>query len=101
MCVCVFYGVIRNTKHRNGDLHCSSKFNYIHYVFLKSKGWKTDRRQNCIMMNFTVCILHRMRWAGHVARIERGEVFTGFWLGGQKVRDHWEDLGLDGRITLS
>jgi hypothetical protein len=23
----------------------------------------------------------------------RGEVFTGFWLGGQKVRDHWEDLG--------
>jgi hypothetical protein len=21
----------------------------------------------------------------------RGEVFTGFWLGGPKVRDHWED----------
>jgi hypothetical protein len=29
-----------------------------------------------------------------------GEVFTGFWLGGPKVRDHWEDLGVDGRITL-
>jgi hypothetical protein len=28
----------------------------------------------------------RMRWAGHVARM--GEVFTGFWLGGPKVRDH-------------
>jgi hypothetical protein len=30
----------------------------------------------------------------------RGEVFTGFWLGGQKIRDHWEDLGVGGRITL-
>jgi hypothetical protein len=25
---------------------------------------------------------------------------TGFWLGGPKVRDHWEDLGVGGRITL-
>jgi hypothetical protein len=24
-------------------------------------------------------------------------VFTGFWLGGPKVRDHWEDLGIDER----
>jgi hypothetical protein len=31
----------------------------------------------------------------------RGEVFTGFWLGGPKARDHWEDLGIGGRITLS
>jgi hypothetical protein len=29
----------------------------------------------------------RMRWAGHVARMGRGEVFTGFWLEGPKVRD--------------
>jgi hypothetical protein len=41
----------------------------------------------------------RMRWAGHVARMG-GEVFTGFWLGGPKARDHWEDLGVGGRITL-
>jgi hypothetical protein len=40
----------------------------------------------------------RMRWAGHVARM--GEVFTGFWLEGPKARDHWEDLGVGGRITL-
>jgi hypothetical protein len=26
----------------------------------------------------------RMRWAGHVARMR--EVFTGFWLGGPKIR---------------
>jgi hypothetical protein len=60
------------------------------------------------MMNFITCILYlrfvtgiksrRMRWAGHVARMR--EVFTGFSLGGPKVRDHWEDLGVGGRITL-
>jgi hypothetical protein len=44
----------------------------------------------------------RTRWAGHVERIGegRGEVFTGFWLVGPKARDHWEDLGVGGRITL-
>jgi hypothetical protein len=41
-----------------------------------------------------------MRWARRVASMGRGEVFTGFWLGGPKVRDHWEDLGIGGRITL-
>jgi hypothetical protein len=43
----------------------------------------------------------RMRWAGHVSRMGEGEVFAGFWLGGPKVRDHWEDQGVGGRITLS
>jgi hypothetical protein len=42
----------------------------------------------------------RMRWAGHVARMRKEKVFTGFWLGSPKVRDHWEDLGVGGRITL-
>jgi hypothetical protein len=41
---------------------------------------KMDRGENCIKMNFTACILHRilltviksrrMRWAGHVVRME-------------------------------
>jgi hypothetical protein len=31
----------------------------------------------------------------------RGQAFTGFWLGGPKVRHHWVDLGIGGRITLS
>jgi hypothetical protein len=30
----------------------------------------------------------------------RGEVFTGFWLGGPKVRDQWEDLGIGGRLNI-
>jgi hypothetical protein len=32
---------------------------------------------------------------------DRGEEFTEFWLGGLKVRDHWQDLGVGGSITLS
>jgi hypothetical protein len=35
-----------------------------------------------------------------VARMGEGEVFTGLWLGGPKARDHWEELGVGGRITL-
>jgi hypothetical protein len=49
----------------------------------------------------TVIKSRRMRWAGHVAHMGRGEVFTGFWLEGLKARDYWEDLGAGGKITLS
>jgi hypothetical protein len=30
----------------------------------------------------------------------KGKVFTGFWLGGPKVRDHWEDIVVDGWIKI-
>jgi hypothetical protein len=42
----------------------------------------------------------RMRWAGYVARLGRGEVFTGFWWGNLRERDHLEDPGVDGVIIL-
>jgi hypothetical protein len=42
----------------------------------------------------------RIRWVGHVARMGWGDVFTGFWLGGPKEGNHWEDQGLSGRILL-
>jgi hypothetical protein len=48
----------------------------------------------------TVIKLRRMRWAGHVARTGRGELFTRLWLGGSKGRDDWEDLGVGGRVTF-
>jgi hypothetical protein len=63
---------------------------------LDLKGRKVDHGEIRIMMNSIACILHRivrmiksrrMRWGRG-----RGEMFTGFWLGGPKVRDHWEDL---------
>jgi hypothetical protein len=42
----------------------------------------------------------RMRWAGHVARMGRGEACTVFWWGNLKERDHFGDPGVDGRIIL-
>ena len=43
----------------------------------------------------------RMRWAGYVAYMERGEVHKGFWSGNLGEGDHLEDLDLDGRIILT
>ena len=42
----------------------------------------------------------RKRWAGHVAHMGIGKVYTGFWLGELRERDHLEDPGIDGRIIL-
>jgi len=42
-----------------------------------------------------------MRWARHIARVERGEVHTGFWWDNLKERDHLEDPGIVGRIILN
>ena len=41
-----------------------------------------------------------MRWAGDVERMERGDVYTGFWWGNLKERDHLEAQDLDGSIIL-
>ena len=42
----------------------------------------------------------RMRWAGHVARMGKGEAYTGFLWGNLRERDHLEDAGADGRIIF-
>jgi hypothetical protein len=42
----------------------------------------------------------RIRWAGNVARMGRGEACTGFWWGILRERDHWGDPGVDDTIIL-
>jgi len=42
-----------------------------------------------------------MRWSGYVARMGGArEVYTAFWWGNLRERDHSEDPGLDGKIIL-
>jgi hypothetical protein len=42
----------------------------------------------------------RMRWAGHVARMGRRGMHTGYWWDSQMERDHWGDQDVGGRIIL-
>jgi hypothetical protein len=42
----------------------------------------------------------RMRWAGHVASMGRGEACTEFWWENLRKRVHWGDPDVDGRIIL-
>jgi hypothetical protein len=42
----------------------------------------------------------RIRWAENVTRMGEGRDVYRFWVGGPKVRYHWQDLGAGGRITL-
>ena len=39
----------------------------------------------------------RIRWAGHVARLEEGR---GVYRGNLRERDHWGDPSVDGRMNL-
>jgi len=41
-----------------------------------------------------------MRWAGHVARMERTGMHTGCWWEDQMERDNCKDQGVGGNIIL-
>jgi hypothetical protein len=49
---------------------------------------------------FLVIKSRRMRWAGHVARMGRGEVCTGVWWGNLRERDRLRVPRVDGKIIL-
>jgi hypothetical protein len=42
----------------------------------------------------------RIRWAGPAARMGKEEVYTGFWWGNLREKDHLEDQSVDGKIIL-
>ena len=41
-----------------------------------------------------------VRWAGHVARLRERRGVYRVWWGNLRIRDHFEDPGIDGRIIL-
>jgi hypothetical protein len=41
--------------------------------------------------------LRRMSWAGMRLVQERGEVYTEFWWGNLRERNHWEEPGVGGK----
>jgi hypothetical protein len=42
----------------------------------------------------------RMRWAGHLARMGRGEECIRILVGKPERKNHWEDQDVDGFIIL-
>jgi hypothetical protein len=55
-----------------------------------------DELHNLYSSQNIVRAIKSKRWAEHVERMGRGEVFAGFWLGSPNLRGHWEDLGVGG-----
>ena len=54
----------------------------------------------CIFIIVRVIKSRRMRWAGHVARMGEGRGVYRVLVGKPEGRNHWGDLGVDGRIIL-
>lgn len=64
----------------------------------------TDHGENCLYASHDIARVitpRRMRWAGHAVRMGEEGVFKRYWLRGLKEGGRWEDLGVDGRLTLT
>jgi hypothetical protein len=65
-----------------------------------TEEWRTLHNEELYDLYFSLNIIRvvksrRKKWAGHVARIGRGEVRTGFCWGNLREREILEDPGID------
>jgi hypothetical protein len=80
--------------------------NYFVHIYRRLTGaWRKlhdDELHDLYSSPTTVQVIksRRVRWVGHAAHMQRGEVYTGLWWENMMERDHWEDSGIDGRMIL-
>jgi hypothetical protein len=55
---------------------------------------------HCSLNIIRVIKSRRMRWEGHIARMEERRGAFRLLVGNVRKRDHLEDLGLDGKIIF-
>ena len=79
---------------------CISKCTHTHTYMYNISTCSSNNDPNCSPNIVRVMKSRRKSWAGHVARMGRGEVYSEFWWGKLKKRDHLEDPGVNGRIIL-
>jgi hypothetical protein len=68
-------------------------------------GWRTLHNQELHNLYPSPSIIKmiksgRMRWAGHVARMDAKRKHIGYWWESQTERDHKEDKNVDGWIIV-
>jgi hypothetical protein len=68
--------------------------NIINYICSNSELHDLYSSPNIVRVSKS----RRMRWAGYVARMVEGRGAYRVLVG--RPKDHWEDLGVGGRITL-
>jgi hypothetical protein len=62
--------------------------------------WRRLHKEEVYDLYSSPNMIRVMRWAGHVARMGKREVHTGFLWGVLREGDHLGDPGIDGRIIL-
>jgi hypothetical protein len=72
----------------------------LRVVLYGCETWSLTLGEENRLKVFENSVLRKIFGPKREARVGKGEVFTEFWLGGPKAKDHWEDLGVGGSIIL-